>query len=290
MRAPKRLVLVALMGIVVLAACGGSDSESAGDGGGGDGLDAARAPESVADYGGGSSGGGGEPAPRSALPDVGARIIKTADVSLELGADGFQDSFHEAIATAERHGGFVLSTSVQGQEARSGRIVLRIPSVAFEAALGELKDLGEVRSETVSGEDVSQEFIDLEARIRNLRAQESVLLGLMDRAKTIAGTIRVQNELQSVQLEIEQLQGRLRFLEDRTSLSTISIRMSETGALPSEPSGVFDRAWRLTRDISAWIASAVVLGAGALFPVMVLLLMVAVAVKVLRPLVARFLT
>jgi hypothetical protein len=205
---------------------------------------------------------GGEAAPL-AVPAVGPTVIKTADLEVEVGRDGFADAMAGATSVAARHQGFVVSTSTGGAEARRGTIVLRVPAEGFEDALNELRGLGEVQRQRVSGEDVGQEFVDLEARLRHLHAQEQVMLALFDDATTVADTIRIQNELSRIQLQIEEIEGRLRYLRDQTSLSTISLTLAEEGVAAP---GAFDRAWERAVDGFVSVFAALVVGLGYVLP------------------------
>ena len=92
-----------------------------------------------------------------------------------------------------------------------------------------------VTAESVTGQDVSQQFVDLHARLVNLGAQERVLLRLMDRAQTISESIRVENYLQQVEFQIEDVQGRIMYLQNRTSMSTITVALHEAGKKPAPP-------------------------------------------------------
>jgi len=216
------------------------------------------------------------------LPSIGPSVIKTGSVTVKVEEGSFKDSLQGVIATARAHGGFVLSTDVGGDDARSGTLVIRVPSTRFEQVLSEVEDLGELAGESISGQDVSQEFIDLEARARNLRAQEAVLLRLMDRAVSIADTIRVQGELQGVQLEIERIRGQLRYLEDQTSLGTLTVSLQEKGAAPVR-AGTIDRALEQALGAALGVVAAVIVGAGAVLPVAVLIAVVLLIVRQLRP-------
>ncbi|MFN2389264.1 MAG: DUF4349 domain-containing protein, partial [Actinomycetota bacterium] len=118
--------------------------------------------------GGGASGatGGGDAGyvgAASALPKLGPSVIKTGDVEIEIDRGDFQSSMQRIVGLADRYGGFVLSSSTDGDRARSGTVVLRVPAEDFERALADLKGLGRVTHETVSGEDVGEEFVDLQA-------------------------------------------------------------------------------------------------------------------------------
>lgn len=197
------------------------------------------------------------------LPGVGPDIIKTADLEVEVDRDGFGDAMSAATSVAARYQGFVVSTSTGGAEARRGRIVLRVPADRFEEAVNDLRGLGEVVRDQVTGEDVGQEFVDLEARLRHLDAQEAVMLGLFEDAATVADTIRIQNELSRIQLQIEEIEGRLRYLRDQTSLSTITVTVAEEGAAAP---GVFDRAWERAVDGFLSVLAALVVGLGYVLP------------------------
>jgi hypothetical protein len=228
--------------------------------------------------------GAGDQAIGGALPPMGPNVIKTADLRVEVRRSTLRDAVGEVTALAGRHGGFVLSTQVAGTEARSGILVIRIPAERFELALAEIRGLGtKVLRETVSGQDVGQEFIDLEARLRNWRAQEVVLLRLMDRAQSVTDTIRVQRELQQVQLEIEQIRGRLRYLEDQTTMSTITVGLREAGvAAPTQP-GTLERAWdRAVQSFIAIVTGAIV-AAGTLLPFVLLVLAGLMVFRLVRP-------
>ena len=217
-------------------------------------------------------------------PAVGPRVIKTASVELEVGRDELAEATRDSIAIAGRFGGFVLSTDSRNDRSASSTVVLRIPADSFERALADLEALGEVKAEQISGEDVGQEFVDMEARVRNLEAQETVLLRLMDRAASVSDTIRVQRELQGVQMEIERLTGRLRYLEDQTDLGTITLSLVEAGAPGHKPpTGVLSKAWSRAVDVALAVVAAVIVGVGFLVPVTILAAAGYVLLRAVRP-------
>jgi hypothetical protein len=245
-------------------------------------YDTNSATQEVADSDTGT--GGGVAGTLAQGPTVGPSVIKDGQVSLEVDRDGLQDATRDAISIAGRFGGFVLSTSSQDSRHSSSTVVVRVPAQRFEAALAALEGLGKVKTESISGQDVSQEFIDLEARLRNLRAQETVMLRLMDDSTTISESIRVQSELQGITLEIERLTGRLRYLRDLTDMGTISVSMTEIGAPAAKPAtGVLAKAWRQAAEIALSVVAAVIVGAGALAPVGVILAIAFLAFRALRP-------
>lgn len=183
-----------------------------------------------------------------ALP-LGDRIIRTAELSLEVAEGSFDTAWTRALDVARRLRGSVLTSSTGSTTViPSGELTIRVPTESFEEALIALRRLGAVRGDQTSSQDVTEEYIDLRARLRNLRAQESVMLKLMARAQTIQDTITVQSQLSEIQLEVERIVGRLSFLDARTEFSTITTRLAEPGGFlggpaprPDEPS--FRRAW-----------------------------------------------
>jgi hypothetical protein len=302
------IVISLLVVALISVACGGSDEGtiSGGDGEAGDVVEAqgevvgrSADMESSGEDGTAVSGTGylsdeeipvGAPAPneiraaergRSSI-DVGPSVIKTATLTIEVDEGTFQDSVRDGIAAAERYGGFVLTTRVEDEEEGRGSITLRVPAARFGAALADLESLGDVKSETVSGVDVSQEFIDLQARLRHLLVQESVMLELMDRAQTIPDTIRVQGQLEGIQLGIERLRGRIRYLDDQTDLSTIEVRLHEVGAAAAKE-GEFGKAWARAQEAFVAIIAALITSLGVIVPVAVLLGLVILMITILRP-------
>ena len=272
-----------LLAVAVAAAVTGACSASDGDGAAGGGASEARPlPAEEAPRASQDAQGAVGAMSAAHLPELGPAVIKTATVKVSVDGDEVQQAVDEATGVAGRLGGFVASTTLTGGDHASGTVVIRVPSDAFEEALGALRDLGDVEHETVSGEDVSQEFIDLQARLRNWQAQEAVLLRLMERSRTVTDTIRVQGELSRVQLEIERLRGRLTYLEDQTSLGTITATFVAPGGAPPRPT-TLARAWEEAVDAMLTVVSAVIVGAGFLLPLAVLAGAVALAIRSLRP-------
>src|SRR5207249_4337853 len=99
----------------------------------------------------------------------------TGNLSLDVSKGTFDDRFQQATLIAGRHGGFVASSQTSQERRRSGTLIIRVPADQFEAALGELRGLGKVTTQAVSGSDVTPQFVDLQARLRNWETQESVL-------------------------------------------------------------------------------------------------------------------
>jgi hypothetical protein len=204
------------------------------------------------------------------VPELTAKIVKDATLRVSVAEDAFDARLQRAVTIAGTHGGFVASSKTAGDEHPSGTLVLRIPGSEFEAALGELKGLGEVTDEQISGQDVTGQYVDLQARLRNWRAQEQVLLGLMAEATTIDESLKVQSALQDVQLAIEELEGQVRAIDDQTAMSTITLDLFEGGpaAAPDDPGGIpsVSRAWSLALQGFLAVVSTIVIGLGYATP------------------------
>jgi hypothetical protein len=251
-----------LIGIAVVAGTGCAQEQSAGGGiGAPEGVPAVEPEADVGLDAGGAA----------ALPALGPSVIKTADLEVEVERGAFDDAMQRATSVAEKYGGFVLSSAVQGEEEdRTGSVLLRVPSDRFGSAMTDLRGLGAIRSESIEGQEVGQEFVDLEARLRNLEAQETRILLLMRDADTIPETIRVQQVLERIQLDIERIEGRLRYLEDQTTLATISLHLVGTGAVIPEPPGTIGRAWQEAVLGFKRVVAAVVVALGYLLPLALL--------------------
>jgi len=180
--------------------------------------------------------------PGSDLPNIKPKIIKSAVLSIEIGKGTFDDSMVKITKIAESSGGYVSSTeSYSNAEGKitSGRILIRIPSEKFDISINEIKKIGELKSINISGQDVTQEYVDLESRLKNYEAQEKVLLDLMNKSTSVKDSIEVQKELSNVQGEIEVIKGRMNYLNNMVSFSTIEITIAEPNVAPPVQGGGF---------------------------------------------------
>jgi len=165
----------------------------------------------------------------TAAGDVGSeRVIKTAELEMQVKDATVATQSAKAIATAKN--GFVLSASVTGTEKgeRTAWVSLRVPVAQFEATVTEMKKLSSlVISEQTAGQDVTEEYADLESQIRNAQAEEAQYQQVMKQATKISDILEVTSRLAEVRGRIERLQGRRQFLTNRTDYSTVSATMSE---------------------------------------------------------------
>jgi len=267
---------------LALAACAGAgDEEQSAEAGGGEALEASGV-EAGATVAGEAdsvarpvvSGGGGG----VVLPALGPRVIQTATLRLSVSSGRFDESVVEARSIAASVGGFVVSsTASQGPERRLvlGSLVVRVPEHGYAQAMRGLSRLGRVEARDERGQDVSQEFVDLEARGRHLEAVERQLLELLDRTETVAAALAVQSKLNEVQLELEQVRGRLRFLRDQVAFATISLELRERGAVPVKADdggawGIVD-AWRTAAHGFVTVVGWIFVAAATAAPLVLLL-------------------
>ncbi len=168
-----------------------------------------------------------------AVDTSGPLLVYTA--VLGLAAYRVQDKIDRVEAIAQERGGFLASRSME-------RIVIRVPAAQFEAALGEVQELGDVVTRQVDVQDVGEEFRDTETRIRTLERMHERLTELLAAADEIQAALAVEQQLERITLQLESLKGRLRFLSDQVAYSTISVRFAER-APQTEPSFELPFPW-----------------------------------------------
>lgn len=155
-------------------------------------------------------------------------IIKTAELFCEV--ENFEAAAGRMRALAEESGGYLVSaqTSVRDDNRKSGMLTLRVPADKFETTLAALKKLvKKVETENLSGNDVTEEFYDLTARLENKRRAEQRFLEILKTANKTSEILEVEQALVNVREEIERLEGRKRYLSDQVALSTITVRLFE---------------------------------------------------------------
>lgn len=134
-------------------------------------------------------------------------------------------------------------------------MTIRVPAVRFGETLAEIrKASGRIIVETVKGQDVTEEFIDIEARLKAQEALEAQFTEIMKRANTVEEALNVQRQLAQVRSEIEKIEGRKRFLENQSSLSTIKLRIRTPAVISAGGPGFIAR---LTDSINTGLDAAI---------------------------------
>lgn len=196
----------------------------------------------------GGGGGGsaaklvGEEAEQTVYAD-GPKIIRTGQVDLIV--ENVNDSRQkiEALAVAEK--GYVQSERVEGDTAK---LTIKVPSTRFEAVREQLRKLAKrVRTDASTATDVSKQYIDTDARLRNYRAEETQFLDILKHARTVADTLAATKELSEVREHIEETDAELQHLKDQIDLSAIEISIS------SDETPSYAVHWSISDSVrSAW--------------------------------------
>lgn len=153
-------------------------------------------------------------------------VIKSGDISLYV--DSTEKAFTDITTIVESSGGFIQDSHVWNSDrGMSANLQLRIPAKQLQQVVEQLEALGRVQSKRIGGQDVTEEFVDLESRLRNLNRQEQRYLELLEQAKNVEDILRIEKELNLVRGEIERITGRLIGLKDKISFATLHVNISE---------------------------------------------------------------
>jgi hypothetical protein len=184
-------------------------------------LEEVAAPSSASTF-------GADRAPQAQIQE--RLVIRNANLTLVV--EDPADSVSKIGALADSMGGFVVSSNVyestfdQGVRATRASITVRIPADRLNEALSQIKvDAIEVRSENISGQDVTQEYTDLESRLRNLEVAEEELREIMGSLTKAEDVLRVYENLRQVREEIEVIKGRMQYFEQSARLSAVTIEL-----------------------------------------------------------------
>jgi hypothetical protein len=273
----KILVLLGSLVVVGLAACGGATgvASSAAPAANGarasavvpQGTAAAQAPASSA----------AKPAANGAVPTTarppGTRLQLTASVTLQVPNGRFDGALSDVIALVEAAGGYISGQNAQaadaGQPLRSGQVTFQVPSGNLDSVLASLRGKGTAQSVNVSGNDVSQQYVDLQARLSNAEAQRDAMLALMQQARSVNDTIQIENQLGQITGQIEELKGQIDYLDHTTSYSTLAVTIREAAAAASHDEwGVQTAASQAVHNFTSVLAFLIV-AIGTLAPLVV---------------------
>ncbi|MGH2379455.1 MAG: DUF4349 domain-containing protein, partial [Candidatus Limnocylindria bacterium] len=272
----SRLVAGSLaLAALVLAACGATTGPSAGSGATAGLAEDQRSsfgfaqpqpavgapsPEKAADGGAGVA----QTVPIPQVFDGERLLIQTGNVSLRASDPWAVSDQVQAIASGL--GGDVISLSQSGSgDQRHAMLTFRVPQARFNDALRQIRDIAdiEVLSSSVEGQDVTDQFIDLEARLKAKVAEEQRYLALLGRAESIEDILRIDQVLAQVRTQIEQLTAQLNVIKARTTYSTIVVQVIPLLAEPPSTAGEYDPARTLERAVAA-LASLMRVAADAL--------------------------
>ncbi len=154
-----------------------------------------------------------------------------------LEVEDIGSSLRDIRNIASRHGGYISSLVYNmGGSLGSAYIVLKVPTENYRVALNELSDLGKVVEIREEANDVTMQYIDLEARLRNLRAEEARLLELLNKAQRVEEILKIEELIMRVRGEIERLSSQLMYLKNRVEYSEISVKLIKPRVIEPKPS------------------------------------------------------
>jgi hypothetical protein len=208
-------------------------------------------------------------------------IIRTGSASVQV--DSLGDGVQRVRALAARVGGFVANTQMQAgpNQIKSATLEIRLPSSRFDEAINGLTPLGKIESVNVSAEDVGEEFVDVTARAANSRRLEERLIQVLEtKTGKLKDVLDVERELARAREEIERMDGRLRYLRARTSVSSLSITVHEPYPVVGQRGSTsvigeaFKQSWRNFVQFTARLIAAL----GTIIPTVVILVAMVAAV------------
>ncbi|WP_206328688.1 DUF4349 domain-containing protein, partial [Streptomyces sp. Tu 4128] len=277
------LAAVLLAGALALTGCSSGGGDSGADSAAGAAKEAAPpAADDRPGAAGGDASGAGATAPPKA---VATHVIRTASLTVQV--EDVPKALDEARTTVENAGGYVgdedTSRDEDGRERT--RLELRVPVDAYQDVLDGLEGAGKLLHRGAKAQDVTDQVVDVESRVKSQRASVARVRELMDRATKLSDVVTLEGELSSRQTELEALLAQQASLKDRTSLATITLSLAETPAEAAEDDdpGFTDAlvgGWDAFVTMLRWLAVAL----GAVLPFAVVAALLALVwLRVVRP-------
>lgn len=231
-----------------------------------------------------------QPAPAPVPPNTGTgtfppKVVKNADIQVQVKRGAFDRAWNRALNVASRYGGFVTNSSTQQTDNRisSGSFTLRVPAPKLDAALKDLRELGTLKALTTSGNDISAQIVDLDARIRALQAEQAQLVELLGKAEKISDILPIRTQLQNVQQELESLRGQKKGFQNQVDYATVNATIFEPNAAPQPlDDGIIVRAWRTAVSAGLTIVAGTLVVLGGLIPLALIALAVWLVVAAAR--------
>ena len=179
------------------------------------------------------------PAPKTATDQQAAtdrKIIFNASLSLDV-IDA-EKALNDCEILVAKYGGFVAQSSLQKSDTQVlATAVLRVPAARVTELMNGLAGLGTITSRNSGSDDVTSQYIDIQARLKVLRAEEVQLVGFLKKATNIKDMLAVQEQLRTVRTQIEQYEGQQRYMDNATSLATVTVQLAQTTEVFVAPRG-----------------------------------------------------
>ncbi|MGH9171989.1 MAG: DUF4349 domain-containing protein [Acidimicrobiales bacterium] len=207
-------------------------------------------------------------------------VVRTGSATLGVTKNKVVTVFDKVSGDADSLGGYVQSSSSNSaNDAGGATLVVRVPSANFAKLISDVDPLGKVQSQSENGQDVTGETIDLQAQLANLKSEESALRSLVAKATSVASILTVQNQLFSVEGDIEQLTAQANSLADQVTYSTFTVNLVPvaTHVVKKAGRGTVGRAASVAARNSGLAVRGVIYGIGWAFPAIVLLVLALLA-------------
>ncbi len=300
-RRAVRIGVLAIVGLLVVSACSGSDDSSAdttsaasaeyfeGEDGFEEKFEAASAPaEALAVV----QDDGSVVFTSIGSNPIDAKVIRNGRIDVRIPIGTFDAKSSQVRAIAAELGGYVSSGESYVEQYEDGRyavgwVTLRIPSDRFEDAVDRVERLGERVSSSLSSQDVTEEYIDLEGRLNYWEQQEEFYSKLLNEAETIDDLVTIQSRMQDVLLNIEQIEGRLRYLDGKTSFATLTVGLTEVPDILQPPDegepNPIQEAFEQAGDVLLATVGFLIIAAAVAIPIALLVLFAWLVFKLFTP-------
>ncbi len=167
-------------------------------------------------------------------------IIRTGTMNLEN--DNFDETEAKAKQIVTNLGGYLTNSTSQVNQSgkKQGSLTIRVQAEKYDALLTELSKIGKVMNQNITGRDVTEEYVDAEARLKTQRELEARLLKLLaEKTANLTAVVEVEQKLAAVRENIEKTEGRMRMLKDQASYSTLTLSIFEPAILNTSSGGFF---------------------------------------------------
>jgi hypothetical protein len=285
-----RLLIGALaVGLVVACGTGAASTTSGGSAGSAGGTGFAgpsgnTAKSATAASSAGTPQDAAVKAPTGSIADIvppiaeGPRVIRTAQVAVEVRNGSFDSTLDKLFNISTGLGGYISGSVANADTGalRTGTITFQVPADKFSDAISQVRALGTVQNLAIGGQDVSAQYVDLQARLKNAEAQRDAMLSLLGQAKTVSEIIAVQTQLGNITAQVEQLKGQINYYDHATSFSTISVSVHEAAvALKPANTDTWGVTAALLQGLHGFVSTLdyVLVGIGYAGPVLLLLVL-----------------
>jgi hypothetical protein len=192
-------------------------------------------------------------------------IIHQASLSVNVKElDKAQSNIEQKV---EQYGGYIVESNVfqEDDQTSSGKMIVRIPEKNFEKFLLDAEEeAAEILERNVTGQDVTEQYVDLESRVKSKRAVEERLLEFMSKAQKTDDLLKISADLATIQEEIEVMVGKMKYLENQTSFSTIELTMYENRVVVPEIESKELNTWEKTKKQLATSTNSILSAGSAL--------------------------